>query len=663
MKLMVIESPNKIAKLRAILDDEWELIASFGHIRDLPEKEMGVAAPDYRPTYVVSERAARQVELIKRAAQKAEEVYLATDPDREGEAIAWHIKAACDLTHCKRVRLHRFTHDYVMQQIRDAGQIDAGRVRAQEARRVIDRFVGYKVSPLLSRIGGAVLSAGRVQSVALRIVVERELAIKFFQPIDHYTVKAFGGDWHADWRTDAFITKETPHVLDGSLAKRVAAIDTGIVSKFEEAPARRSPPAPFITSTMQRAASVTLKMSVNKTMETAQKLFEKGLITYHRTDQPSLSAETLASLFAYCDANGIAHVDKPRTFKSGALAQEGHDATVPTDFAVKEAGDSPAECALYRLIWQRAVASQMPDAIFATRAVELSGGTIDGKPVTFVAKGRKLVSAGWLSLTKVDQVEEAKEEAPNPVPSFNVGDRVPLRGEVVPAKTRRPARFTDASLVELLEEKGIGRPSSFASMVTTLLERGYVRQETDMQLFALDLGIYVYQILNGKFTFMDFEYTRQMEERLDAIAQGAAKYVDTVSDFDGDLDSELASFARLTKPRFPCPTCGQPMARHTNDKGAFWGCSAYPQCTTVREDVNGKPSATAGPAHSAFKCGCGKPLVHRRKAAVGADKGYDFFTCSERCGKTYPNKGGRPDFAAGLKRGNGRPVAVAKIKS
>ncbi len=281
-----------------------------------------------------------------------------------------------------------------------------------------------------------------------------------------------------------------------------------------------------------------------------------------------------------------------------------------------------------------------------------------------MAKGRKLVSPGWLSLTKVDQVEEAKDETPNPVPAFKVGQTVPVRCEVVPMKTRRPQRYTDAALVEILEEKGIGRPSSFASIVSTLLERGYVRQEDDMQLYVQDLGIYVFQTLNGKFTFMDFEYTRRMEAQLDQIAQGAATYIDTVATFDGGLGGELENFARATKPRFPCPSCGKPMCRHTKDDGhAFWGCTGYPECKTVREDVGGKPSATAGPAPSAFKCKCGQPLIHRKKAAAGDSKGYDFFGCSDRaCNKAYPNKGGRPDFAADLKRASGRPKVVARIK-
>ncbi|GAH94171.1 unnamed protein product, partial [marine sediment metagenome] len=282
--------------------------------------------------------------------------------------------------------------------------------------------------------------------------------------------------------------------------------------------------------------------------------------------------------------------------------------------------------------------------------------------------GKKLVSPGWLSLTKVDQAEEkaegTKEDAENPVPAWTLGERVSVACEVVPVKTRRPARFTDAGLVEMLEEKGIGRPSSFSSIVTTLLERAYVRQEEDMQLYATDLGIYVYQMLNGKFAFMDFEYTRQMEARLDLIAQGTTNYVDTVSAFDEDLDGELGNFARVTKPRFPCPSCGKAMVRHTKDQGdPFWGCSGYPDCKTVRADLGGKPAATADPAPSAFKCSkCGKPLLHRKKAAAGDVKGYDFFGCSDRaCGKSYPNKGGRPDYAADLRRSAGRPQAVAKI--
>lgn len=663
-KLLLIESPNKVHTLQEILGDEWKIIATYGHIRDLPDDEMGVSAPTYRPQYVLSERGARQVAAIKKAMATADEIYLGTDPDREGESISWHIKDACGITEYKRVRFNELTADFVRKVIAKPDKIDNQRVLAQETRRVEDRFLGYKVSPALSQIGGMKLSAGRVQSIANRIVAERELAIKFFKPTDHFGVKLDFGDWFAEWDTKPFVTEESPYVLDRELATRIAALASVTVAQFDEGRATRSPPAPFTTSTMQQAASVSLKMKTSDAMDTAQKLFEKGLITYHRTDSPNLSADAVAAIFAYCDAAGLPRAEKHRQFKARESAQEGHEATRPTEFEVLEAGDTPQERALYRLIWQRAVASQMAEAKYATRTAVLSGGEFDGKPVTFTAKGRTLLEPGWLSLTKGDQAEEQEAEVANPIPKLAKGSALAPTGEVVAKKTRAPARLTDASLIKILDERGIGRPSTFQSMVKTLLDRGYATQTSDMRLFATDLGIYVYQTLNGRFGFMDFDYTRDMEARLDEIAQGRAKYVDTVAAFESDIDTEVTRFLRDVKPRFPCPTCGRPMHRiEPDDKEPFWGCSGYPDdCKTTRPDANGKPGAAAGPALSAHKCRCGKPLIHLKRAASGDSKGYDFWGCSDRgtCSQTYPNKNGKPDYAATMKKPGGVQVGGKK---
>ena len=665
-KLLIIESPNKIHKLEEILGPNWKIIASYGHVRDLPEKEIGVEAPDYRPQYVAKDRGAQQIAAITNAASTAEEIYLGTDPDREGESISWHIKTACGIKSYKRVKFNELTREHVLKRIKEAGSIDNQLVLAQETRRVLDRFVGYKVSPALSDMGGGKLSAGRVQSVALRLVVERELGIKYFKPTDHFTVKLNFDGWFAEWRTDHFVTKDAPYVLDSELASHVAAVKSATVKKYEEAKAKRSPPPPFITATLQQAASVALKMKTSVAMETAQKLFDKGLITYHRTDKPELSEEAIAAVFAYCDENDLPRAEKPRQFKARDSAQEGHEATRPTDFNVTDAGDTPQERALYKLIWQRAVASQMADAKYATRTVELSAGDVNGKPLVFEAKGRTLIEAGWLSLTKGDQTEKEEADVSNPIPKLTTGATLTPSGEVVPKKTRAPARLTDASLIKVLEEKGIGRPSTYSSIITTLLDREYVRQDDDMRLHALDLGVSVYQMLNTRFAFMDYEFTREMEERLDRIAEGKAKYVETVAEFDASLEKEIAGFMRSVKPRFPCPDCGRPLRRIESDgQGFFWGCAGYPNdCKTTRPDDNGKPGASAGPVLTAHKCKCGKPLVHLKRAASAGVKAYDFFGCSDResCGNKYANKGGKPDYAAAMKNAPGVTVGKKPIR-
>jgi len=360
-RLLIVESPSKTKKIRSILGAGWEVQACFGHVRDLPEREMGLAAPDYKPQYVILERAAPHIKKLKALAQSAEGVYLATDPDREGEAIAWHLSVALRLKNPQRVTFQEITEKAVRAAAQAPRKLDLQRVAAQEARRALDRLVGYRVSPLLCRRMDAKLSAGRVQSPALRLVVDREREIENFKPLRHFGVSLFfdgpAGDWWAHWLFKPLLAEGEEHWTDEAFAKKVAEVRQVRVLGCKDTERRAEPPAPFTTSTLQQAASAKLNMNPKKTMDVAQALFEQGLITYMRTDSPNLSEEAMAEIRAYCESQQWPLAPQPRVWQAKVSAQEAHEAIRPTHVQQRQAGGSADERALYQLIWERAVAS------------------------------------------------------------------------------------------------------------------------------------------------------------------------------------------------------------------------------------------------------------------------------------------------------------------
>ncbi|WP_199276052.1 type IA DNA topoisomerase, partial [Xylella fastidiosa] len=414
MKLMIIESPGKLEKLSTILGDGWKIAASVGHVRDLPQKEMGVAAPDFKPSYELTERGEGVVSKLKNLVKQADSVYLATDPDREGEAISWHLKQCLKLSNPLRVTFNEITTNAVKAALVAPRTIDVKQVAAQEARRVLDRLVGYMVSPELSRLTGKRLSAGRVQSPAVRLVVERERAIKAFKVTNHFGAMLFFADaktsseWSAEWLTKPkFVTEDNPYFMDMAFAAAVAEVKAVLVKSFDESEAKRSPPPPFTTSTMQQAASVALGIDPKAAMAAAQKLYEQGHITYHRTDNPNVSDESLGDIYAVSVKLGLDMAEKPRKFKAPAGAQVGHPAVTPTHWEVEEAGETSDQKALYKLIRLRAIACQLADARYAVRTVRLEAAQpVGGKDVEFEARGRTLIYQGWLKLIAGDQTEE-----------------------------------------------------------------------------------------------------------------------------------------------------------------------------------------------------------------------------------------------------------------
>ncbi|MDR2051673.1 MAG: topoisomerase DNA-binding C4 zinc finger domain-containing protein, partial [Deltaproteobacteria bacterium] len=494
-------------------------------------------------------------------------------------------------------------------------------------------------------------------------VVERERAIRDFVSVTHYGAELlFDGGWKAVWLAKTWLAEDADYLTEKALAEKAAAVRSLEVMDCAESESRAAPPAPFTTSSLQQAASNALKFTPKHTMELAQRLYEAGWVTYMRTDSPNLSEEAVVEIRKYCAAKGWPLVDKPRVWKSKEGAQEAHEAIRPTHSDVEDAGDTDDEKALYRLIRIRALASQLADAVYAVRVLRLSGA-LDGKKAEFEARGRTQKDSGWKVLLADDDAssdEEGSTDAPdNPVPSLNAGSAITAQdGRLLTKKTKPPSRYTEAALVRELENRGIGRPATYAAILDTILRREYVRTEK-RQLVPTPLGEKVVALLAGAFTFLDYDFTKGMESALDDIAGGRAAYRDVLAGAYDRLLSEVGRFAqafpvaeqsRREPPavtEFSCAVCGKPLVHMKGQKkdGSgeydFFTCSDR-KCNASYPNVDGKPGeARKKPEATKFKCkACGKPLV-RRESAKGP-----FFGCSgyPACKQLYQDKDGKPDF-------------------
>ncbi len=561
VRLMIVESPNKVKKIKGILGSGWDVAASVGHIRDLPVKDLGIGMPGYQPQYELSERGADVVKRLRAVVAKADSVYLATDPDREGEAIAWHLSEALKLRNARRVSFDAITPEVILRAIERPRSVDTHLVHAQEARRVLDRLVGYQVSPVLSRqTARRGLSAGRVQSPAVRLVVDREREILAFVEVRHFGAElSFDGNaWRAQWETAPFLKKssgpsstEAPkYILDEALAVRAALCRECSVIASSNRIAKQAPPPPFTTSTMLQAASVRLGWKPDMTAGVAQKLFEAGLITYHRTDSQNFSAEALKEVRGYAGKRNLPLPPKSRTWATRGNAQEAHEAIRPTHFATEQAGEDSSQQALYRLIWQRAVASQLADAEWSVNTTRLQSKA-GAETFTFKAEGRILAVPGWRSLTAKDDAEEEEDgktgESCGKVPVLSVGaPALAENGRVLHKKTQPPSRYTQASLIKKLESIGIGRPSTYPAILKNVQTRGYLEDDRKY-LRPTELGFLVIDALLTRFSFVEYEFTRDLEQQLDDIAEGKAEYVAVVSAADERLQRELLALGGALK--------------------------------------------------------------------------------------------------------------------
>lgn len=612
MRLLIVESPAKAKTIAKYLNNAYEVRASVGHIRDLPKTNKNAIDLEggFIPHYVISPGKEKVVSELKNLAQKADEILLATDPDREGEAIAWHIKEACNLKNPKRVVFHEITSEAVNEAIKHPRLIDNDLRLAQEARRVLDRLFGYDLSALIWQKVRYGLSAGRVQSPALRILVEKEKEIRAFISEKYWTIEAiFKNTKGQDIPFHCSIEPKTEEETDTLVSDAQKA--NWQVGKIEETHAHRKARAPFTTSTLQQSASSRLGYAPSITMRLAQKLYEDGHITYMRTDSTNLSEQAISEMTEMIKRKyGQEYAESKKYQTRSKNAQEAHEAIRPTKFATISAGRTPQEKKLYQLIWQRTVSSQMTDAkVLRTKVIAQS----DNKKLpTFETNGSRVLFDGWLKADPSARGEDID------LPKLEEKEKLLLDKITSQAKeTEPPHRYTEAGLIKELEKRGIGRPSTYASIIKTIQDRGYVTKE-NKSLRPTDTGEVVSDFLSQYFTnYISDSFTAKMEDELDEIALGKRDYVKTLKDFYEPFKKEIADKKTIEKitnlgeaPKdTKCPLCGSSMIIKLAKNGKFYSCSRFPDCSGALT-LEGKK--LEGPKATGEKCPeCQSPLVER----------------------------------------------------
>ncbi len=650
MNLVIVESPTKARTISKFLGKGFLVESSFGHIRDLPKSKLGIdLEKNFEPQYIIPVKSKKRVNFLKKEAQKSDEVILAVDEDREGEAIAWHLVKALGLEDAeagrvKRIVFHEITESAINEALKSPRAINTHLVNAQQARRILDRLVGYKLSPFLWEKVMRRLSAGRVQSVALRLIAEREEEIKSFKPDEYWTIVALLNKIK-DKRQKIKNLEATVHKINGKIIQKLG-IQTkeeadAIVADLKDSACsvlqvdakkmKRNPLPPFTTSTLQQEASKRLRLSAKQTMRLAQMIYENGFITYMRTDSVNLSMESVTAAKKWLlSALGPEYaVQAPRFFKTKSrLAQEAHEAIRPTN-----PGLTPEEfkhqfkegVRLYELIWQRFMASQMPQAIFDSTSIEIEAKSgAAHKTYGLRASGSTLRFDGFLKIWPT-QFEEKE------LPDVKAGEELNVTA-VVPSQhfTEPPPRYNEASLIKILEEYGIGRPSTYAPIISVIQERNYVTKNDDRRFVPTEIGFAVNKILVEHFPkIVDIQFTAKMEEELDLVAAGKAVWQKVIQEFYEPFAKNLEikyGEVEKQKPIFEetnevCEKCGKPMIIKYGRFGKFLACSGFPECKntkTIRvavQDANGNE----------MKCSkCSEGFVVRRRTK----RGRFFYGCS-----------------------------------
>ena len=564
------------------------MLSSIGHVRDLPKSNNDAVdiAGGFIPRYIISPGKERVISGLQAAAKKADEVLLASDPDREGEAIAWHVaELVKDVNpNLKRVAFNEITKDAVLEAISRPRDLDLNLKEAQEARRVLDRLVGYDLSGLIWKKVRYGLSAGRVQSPALRIVMEREREIRAFIPEDYFVLTA---NLKKDKTNIPFdCTIEPREEKEATRIKKVGETHDWAVVDVKETEAKRVPRPPFTTSTLQQVASTRLGFSPSRTMGAAQKLYEAGHISYMRTDSTNMSVQAQKQILALVAKDFGKNYVEARTYKTKSKsAQEAHEAIRPSNFKKHSVGGTGDQQALYELIWQRAVASQMADAM--TKRTKILANVTGSKEVIpdFAVNGSRVVFDGWLAADPRARGEDVE------VPKIAKGDTLTCKNVDIEAKqTQPPSRYSEAGLIKELEKRGIGRPSTFASIIKTITDRGYVIKE-GRTLMPTDTGDVVSTFLETHFAdYIGDDFTSDMEDQLDDIAGGQRSYKKTLSDFytpfhkavEAKEDIEKLTNLGVGPKEFPCPVCDSGMVRKLGRNGTFLSCDRFPDCDGAR---------------------------------------------------------------------------------
>ena len=641
--LVIVESPAKAKTIKKYLGSGYEVVASMGHVRDLPKSRLSVdIKKNFAPKYEIIKGKEKLVDDLKSAAEKSDHIYLATDPDREGEAISWHLAYLLDLdpTQVNRVTFNEITRNGVQTGMNSPRCIDIDLVNAQQARRILDRLVGYKLSPFISQKIRKGLSAGRVQSVAVKIVVDRERQIREFVPEEYWTIdakfipkgsrKAFPASFYGDRNGKLRIAdqKQADEILAGLSDK------TPYVEKVKYGTRRKKPAPPFITSTLQQEASRKLGFQSKRTMKVAQELYEGveiesmgavGLITYMRTDSLRLSDDALDAAEKFIRSKwGDKYAPKEhRRFRSRAGAQDGHEAIRPTMVELEpekvRSSLTADQYKLYKLIWERFIACQMAECVQKTTQADISFGDY-----IFKASGYRVDFDGY-TILYVESADNADDEKEAELPPLEDGMALKVK-ELLPNQhfTQPPARYTEASLIKALEENGIGRPSTYAATISTITSRGYVKREAKT-LIPTELGEVSTGLMEDKFPrIVNIKFTAQMEQNLDTVEEGKYEWVQLLTDFYGDFDKTLKKAKEdmkgvkieleEDKTDLICEKCGRPMVVKFGRYGRFIACSGYPECKNIVKIVN----KTGVPCPK-----CGGDVIARN-----TKKGRQFFGCS-----------------------------------
>lgn len=645
--LVIVESPAKARTIEKYLGSDYKVTASVGHLRDLPKSKLGVDIengfiPDYKPIKGREDT----IEQLRSDALKSEHVYLATDPDREGEAISWHIKELLQLSDDKarRVTFNEITKKVVIESIKNPRPIDIDLVNAQQARRILDRIVGYKISPLLWRKIKRGLSAGRVQSVATRMVVDREDEIKSFKPEEYWLLDADLTAKSAVFNASFYGFGEKKQTLrsEDEVNKVIEAVTNGsfVIKSVKHAEKQKSPAPPFITSTLQQEASRKYSMTPRRTMSIAQQLYEGvdiagegtiGLITYMRTDSLRISEEAIASAkdFVMSHYGAPFYPSAPRHYKSKNSAQDAHEAIRPSDVTMTpeslKKDLSSDQYKLYRLIWSRFLASQMANAVYDSLTIDiLSAG------YSFRATHSSLKFQGYSAVYEEGR-DDDKEEKSSPLPELTEGQSIGLKQLNKEQKfTQPPQRYTEATLIRAMEEKGIGRPSTYAPTISTITDREYVLRE-GKYIRPTPLGEVVTGLMKDKFTdIVDLKFTARMEDSLDEIEEGKKIWQDVLSEFYEGFESNIENAEKSLEGeriKIPdevsdeiCEKCGRNMVVKSGRFGRFLACPGYPECNNTKPIVIEMPG----------KCPkCGSRILKR-----SSKKGYAYYACEkgQACG-------------------------------
>ncbi|MGQ9608519.1 MAG: type I DNA topoisomerase [bacterium] len=658
--LVVVESPAKVKTISKFLGNDFTVKASMGHVRDLPEDELSVDIENnFAPKYVIIKGKKKVIDQIKEAAEKADKIFLATDPDREGEAICWHL--AYLLKGIKRpvnrITFNEITKSAVLNAINNPGDINKSLVDAQQARRILDRLVGYQISPILGKTIKWGLSAGRVQSVAVRLICEREDEIAAFVPEEYWSIEAvLKGENTSPFEARLFqINGEKAKIGNETQARAILKDLEGkefIVEKIERKERKKNPEPPFTTSKLQQEASRKLRFSAKTTMKVAQDLYEGvdignegsvGLITYMRTDSTRVAKEAVDAVRAFINENYGSEFlpNKAVFYESKKGAQDAHEAIRPT--SVEHTPESirkfldEEQYALYDLIWKRFVASQMKPAIFDVTTVNIRAGKY-----IFRANGSIIKFKGFMSLYLEGKDDDSDEDKESIIPELTEGQLLQLLN-LIPEQhfTQPPPRYTEATLVKVLEEKGIGRPSTYVSIISTILEREYVVKEQG-KFIPTEMGRLVNSVLMKSFPeIMDIEFTAKMEEELDDIEEGKRKWVEVLEDFYEPFSKSLKMAPQTIKATKKdmeeitdeiCELCGRKMVIKWGRYGRFLACSGYPECKNTKQLNNNDENSNEAEPTDEICEKCGSPMV------IKTSKYGKFLACSQypKCKSTKP---------------------------